>query len=882
MFSRDSLMQDGFSWQAAQSLAFASKLSYEPRHIVETTAGSMWGFDEVQFIDFGETQAFCARSSDLTLLAFRGTESLGDWLGNIDIGRADSPFGDGDLHQGFLTAYLAARAGVLAALGDDPGAGHRLWITGHSLGGALATIAVADFVQQGRGFAGVHTFGQPRVGNGDFRDHLTPLAGERLFRFVNDDDLVTRVPPGWKHVGQLIHFDENGHPKQAGPGEAAGEEALPAMSEPEFDQLQEEIRAIQRAVAASEAGEADIASEVDASLEGIFPAISDHSLDRYIAAIRNQIPGAVVDEAVMQEGAARTARALSEGTRGADEGPAEIPVIIRTTATDWQAPAGVVVNSRVGTFVSAVVTKDTLASLDADDGVVAVEASRDTWGAELETSVPFVGADSVHRPPIDERGDAALVGVIDGGIDILHDAFTNAARETRILAVWDQRDRSGPTPHELDGDHFQPDYGSVYVHSDIETMRSGLRPTPGALRDPGAHGTHVTSIATGRAVGPCPEGMAPEAGIVVVIPNMNQEAGDPASIGYSASHMDALHFLKAVSHGGNAVLTQARPIAVNVSQGMNAGAHDGSSLLEAVFDSVTNKGRDPGCVIVKSAGNERGKAGHARVRAMAGSIVDVTWESGGFRFQDYLEVWYDAMDDLEFTLADPAGNASGVVSGAHPNETANLGGNVCRLALTVLHKDNGDNRLTITILPQETAIQTGTWMLSITGARVGSREGIVDVWVERDRSRAVRFNSQEENVTLSVPGTADTVITVGACGSQLPVRIAPFSSFGRTRKDGPKPDICAPGIDITAAAAGGSTPDAARPDSGTSMAAPHVTGALALVLSRRHKSNPAEQFNAQQLRQAVIRTAGNRAGFHHEGFGWGLLDVEALFQFLKP
>jgi endonuclease G len=346
--------------------------------------------------------------------------------------------------------------------------------------------------------------------------------------------------------------------------------------------------------------------------------------------------------------------------------------------------------------------------------------------------------------------------------------------------------------------------------------------------------------------------------------------------------MDALLFLKAVAMGGNAVLEQARPIAINVSQGMNAGAHDGSSLLEAVFDSVTNKGRDAGCVIVKSAGNERGQGGHARVRAISGGVVDVVWDSSGFRFQDYLEVWYKAMDDLEFTLTDPAGNVSSVVSGNHPNETANLGGNECRLALTLLHKDNGDNSLAITILPRQSAIQAGTWKLGIVGTRVGSEDGTVDIWVERDRTRAVRFSSADDHVTLSIPGTADTVVTVGACGSQIPVSIAPFSSFGRTRKGGPKPDVSAPGIGILAAAAGGSTHQGARIESGTSMAAPHVAGALALVLSRRHKTNPTNQFNAQQLRSALNRTVRHRAGYHHEGIGWGLLDVEALFQFLNP
>jgi endonuclease G len=314
---------------------------------------------------------------------------------------------------------------------------------------------------------------------------------------------------------------------------------------------------------------------------------------------------------------------------------------------------------------------------------------------------------------------------------------------------------------------------------------------------------------------------------------------------------------------------------------MNAGAHDGTSLLEGVFDSATGKGRDAGCVIVKSAGNERGFGGHARVRAAQSSVVDVTWQSSGFRFQDYIEAWYDAADELEFSLADPAGNVSAVVSRANPSLCATLGGNTCRLELAELHRDNGDNRLALFILPETQPIQTGTWTLSIVGSSVRSREGWVDLWVEREQSRAVTFNPQEPKVTLSIPGTADTVITVGACSSGDPVRLAPFSSFGRTRRDGPKPDLCAPGLDIVAARAGGPDPTACIAMSGTSMAAPHVTGALALALSRRHKTKPTAQYNAQQLRQALNRTVRNRAGFHHEGFGWGVLDALALYNLLE-
>jgi len=146
--------------------------------------------------------------------------------------------------------------------------------------------------------------------------------------------------------------------------------------------------------------------------------------------------------------------------------------------------------------------------------------------------------------------DNALIGLIDGGVDVLHRAFQDDVGRSRILAIWDQRGTAGPAPSAVDPAHFPLlDYGTVYLTADIARFVQGA-PPPVALRDPGAHGTHVASIAAGRAVnvaggGPS-EGMAPDARLVVVIPNMRTNPGEPPSIGYSASHVDALTFLRRV------------------------------------------------------------------------------------------------------------------------------------------------------------------------------------------------------------------------------------------------------------------------------------------------------------------------------------------------
>jgi endonuclease G len=204
-----------------------------------------------------------------------------------------------------------------------------------------------------------------------------------------------------------------------------------------------------------------------------------------------------------------------------------------------------------------------------------------------------------------------------------------------------------------------------------------------------------------------------------------------------------------------------------------------------------------------------------------------------------------------------------------------LGGNLCQMVMTKSHPDNGASRLVLTVTPQAQPIQQGNWTLEIEGKLIRSKRGLIDLWAERDNSRPMRFVDAGDDLTLSIPGTANTIITVAACLSEMPLRLTPSSSFGLTRDERPKPDICAPGNAIVGACAGEA--EGSIPMTGTSMAAPHVTGALALVLSHRQK-NDLPQVNARQLQAALVRTAKNFSGLHNSGFGFGMLDAKPLYE----
>ncbi len=149
-----------------------------------------------------DTQAFLAISTsgdgssvqpfgdeDVVILSFRGTKSLKDWLTNINI--IHRKVSGVEIHSGFQAAFDAIESSIRKKLDPLLADGHTLYLTGHSLGGALALIATREIGPGSRGAS--YTFGSPRVARFGFARFIkTPI-----YRVVNSNDLVPRIPPAY-------------------------------------------------------------------------------------------------------------------------------------------------------------------------------------------------------------------------------------------------------------------------------------------------------------------------------------------------------------------------------------------------------------------------------------------------------------------------------------------------------------------------------------------------------------------------------------------------------------------------------------------------------------------------------------------------------------
>jgi len=196
-------------WLAeASTLAYAGEDFVRPRFVEA-------GLPEVKFFENQGTQCYIANNDKFAIVAFRGSEIwkkrerfefnevIADLKTNIDIWLTDWQHG-GKVHRGFKKGLDEVWLDLLPHIRELQGKGCRIWVTGHSLGAALATLFACRYGK----VEGVCTFGSPRVGNEEFKAHVNV----KIYRIVNNDDIVPRLPPpgAYVHVGELKFIDRNG------------------------------------------------------------------------------------------------------------------------------------------------------------------------------------------------------------------------------------------------------------------------------------------------------------------------------------------------------------------------------------------------------------------------------------------------------------------------------------------------------------------------------------------------------------------------------------------------------------------------------------------------------------------------------------------------
>lgn len=199
----------------ALSLAIASNLAYQNKALVETTALA-WGFQDVKFLEVKkgadiDTQCFVAGDKKNILIAFRGSDNIKDWFANFQAVREPGPLQQTKAHEGFQDALYPAVMKLTEILTALDSAKKKIWLTGHSLGGALCSLFAGMLIENDYEVYGIYTYGSPRPGNESFASQLNEKIKGPHYRIVNTGDIVPHVPPEpfFSHPGNRIILKEH-------------------------------------------------------------------------------------------------------------------------------------------------------------------------------------------------------------------------------------------------------------------------------------------------------------------------------------------------------------------------------------------------------------------------------------------------------------------------------------------------------------------------------------------------------------------------------------------------------------------------------------------------------------------------------------------------
>jgi triacylglycerol lipase len=209
-----------YNGENALVLADCARLAYKPEAEIKDALQGVWNFNNVTFFSGSSTQAYIAQNDSVIIVAFRGTEimKIADVIADKKLWQKETGITrlPGKVHAGFKGALNEVWSEMNNTLKSFQNKQQTVWFCGHSLGAALATLAVADFVgNEGGRINGLYTIGQPRVGNSKFAGQFDNLVGKSCFRFVNNNDAVPQLPLwgpllSYTHIGNLIYIDSNG------------------------------------------------------------------------------------------------------------------------------------------------------------------------------------------------------------------------------------------------------------------------------------------------------------------------------------------------------------------------------------------------------------------------------------------------------------------------------------------------------------------------------------------------------------------------------------------------------------------------------------------------------------------------------------------------
>ena len=452
-------------------------------------------------------------------------------------------------------------------------------------------------------------------------------------------------------------------------------------------------------------------------------------------------------------------------------------------------------------------------------------------------------------------GQGVYMAILDSGIDYTDPMFRYADGTTKIAWLWDQGKRADAEKGEKPPQGFFTgvEYSRKMLNANLQKNSERL------TTDVTGHGTNVAKIAVQGA---------PESELIVV--KLDTARG---------TYPSTVSLLRAFTYVAKKAQAENMPVAINLSYGNTYGAHDGSSLLERFIDNITEVGRNVICI---GAGNEGASAGHFAGKLSENEIQRISFAIGTYERSFSLQLWKWYADRMDISILSPAGEQYLIRNQDAGGEAQQAVMEQTKLLIFSGRPQPYRKReeVYIDFIPAETYLNTGIWTIKITPRRIANGELRLYMPSAVVRSENTRFLLPSPAQTLTIPSTAQKVITVGAYNAYVR-SYAAFSGrgdAGSDRAENSKPDLAAPGVNIRIGEGEGGAVV-----SGTSYATPFVTAAAALLMEYGIVQGNDPFLYGEKVKAYLHAGARQLPGYDiwpNDQVGYGRMDIAGIFDAL--
>lgn len=476
-----------------------------------------------------------------------------------------------------------------------------------------------------------------------------------------------------------------------------------------------------------------------------------------------------------------------------------------------------------------------------------------------------------NYPTLQLKGNGILIGFMDSGIDYTNKVFRNLDGATRIAAIWDQTVQSGTPPRDFS-------YGSEYTQEQINSALQSEEPlelVPST--DESGHGTYAASLAAGGAdAGEQFLGAAPEAAIAMVkLKQAKQYLRDYYFIPGNAVCYQETDLMLGLKYLNDLADSLGMPLVICITCGSSMGGHIGTLPLSFLIEGYSTRANH---ITVIGTGNEADKRHHyfntlentedtKTVELRVGENVT------GFS----LELWTEVPNILSISIISPSGENTSRIP-FRVGASAEIDFLFERTKVSVDYRLLVEKSSSELVFFRFNAPAPGIWKIIVEPLTVA--DGRFHMWLPLTEflTGEVFFLESDPYYTLTNPANTDSPVVVsyynGTTGA-----VSQSSGRGYTRTGRLKPDITAPGVNVTGALPG----DRFSSRTGSCISAAITSGAVALMLEWILDIQKVSGIDSFQIKSLLILGAvrPKTMEYPNREWGYGQLNLYNTFETMR-